>query len=1593
MKSIRFFFILMLFSCLIFFQITEAATFVTVEDYLNGWHAKNLTFRWALTGADYIEYYIDSNAPQQTTTGTVKIDTHLLNNSHTLTVKAYKAPGGIIGAQELGSQSFSLKFDNTLPNPPKNLNATIIYGNSTKSYIEVAFSLATDPISGIEGYAYTISKSPETPLMTYDPNKTDATGSHWFGNSTWLKGSQIPFSGIDKGDYYLNLIAVDKAGNNSSAISTKFSVDFLNRKPIISLSSSSHPDNTIWYKNPSAIIKIKLEEGSTTSLKHHFLVSSTNNKTETDLKNISAINWTNPPQEETLSPKIVSGKNYIYALAVNNIGYSNLTYYEINFDDLAPEIKITADVPEKIFTDKTGANLTWSITDLPSQNNSGLKQIYYVLYPLNPLSDPQTNLFQDKYKIDNTKTTETINFTSGPGAYYVYLGAEDNLGNRSYKTYTIYYKTTLALITDITITSPTNHNKDSWSSKTPAEFTYAAKLTAGAQLATKPYFYIVTKTSRTSQLIIDEAKKKEKENTLNLIATLYNNAETLYGPTDIETINYFDPQKINMISGSPYNGQWYLYVVAKDSQDSYFSKEYKFGIDMLKPKVTFIIEGGKQYTNKEEVSLTITPTALSPIKKMDIMNYIADPALAAGFNPSAHTNVTHFSAFSSPQKWKLSTYNGIEGKKIVGVAVANETEEWSNIEIASIEVDTTPPTASANFPRTLYIKDKGTISWNAEDKGISPSGLGETQIIKSTIFGGLPFPVTFQTVKAGEKSFTFEKMPEEKIDFRLDIYDKAGNYTLLQYKNISYYTLIIDRTPPDISINKSNLKIEGALEENNRFIIGSKEFTIKWAPGTDTLSGIEKYVIQFKREGEPDAFYELPDRTLSTIAFDKNKNEYAEKITLPYEGYFLLKLLAIDKCGNIGTFVSKLIDVDPNTLIQKFSLTEYPKSPKYAIDFELALNSNLSQFFGLYLEGNPKPLDEGSGSTSSKSFENIITPLKEGKYKFTLKVLDKKNLTTTIEKTVTIDTTPPNAIDTIKAYADSSKKDIIEENKSYGYENPYFEWTAPADNLSGIQGYLVSISEDSKKEPTDTITDIKYQAKNLVSGKTYYLNVKALDNAGLSSAIKTFTYAMPQPESIQIKDKGISIVRGAKFTFSAKAYDNKNQEIIGYSSFSWEKTEGEGDINKDTGEFTASNTLGKVKIKAASDNGKTDEIEINITEEPVKIEIDPAQGAKTATDQSFTFTVIGKDAANNTVIINPSWTASPAPANIQGSGNQGIFSANQKGTYTVSAQYKQLKASANIEVYQADHTPPDSFNLLEPSNQKRINKEEPITLKWELTKDDPNGSGMDKYEIMLNGTKIGETDTKTNTYTIPAKDLKDGTYTWIVAAFDKLGNKREAAPFTFIVNIKGPIITVKIDNREVNNGDIINANPKFTIELQDPNGVKKDSIKLTLNGKAVSQGLSIQSASSASDINIIAAYAPTEKLSEGKNTLFIEAYDTENYKTEREINDLTVMAGLSIIGSPRNYPNPFKPSSGESTNIVYTLSQDAEITLYLYNIAGEQVWRKALLPGQEGAHPGENSVAWNGKDFSNEIVGNGVYLLAITSGGKVLARGEIAVFE
>jgi hypothetical protein len=98
---------------------------------------------------------------------------------------------------------------------------------------------------------------------------------------------------------------------------------------------------------------------------------------------------------------------------------------------------------------------------------------------------------------------------------------------------------------------------------------------------------------------------------------------------------------------------------------------------------------------------------------------------------------------------------------------------------------------------------------------------------------------------------------------------------------------------------------------------------------------------------------------------------------------------------------------------------------------------------------------------------------------------------------------------------------------------------------------------------------------------------------------------------------------------------------------------------------------------------------------------------------------------------------------------------------------------------------------------------------------------------------------------------------------------------------------------------------------------------------------------------------------------------------------------LTITGEPLNYPNPFKIRSG--TTIGYTLTQDSNVQIDIYNAFGYKILTKHIESGANGASATQyNRVPITYQDFNYDLPA-GPYFYTILANNTLLAKGRMAI--
>lgn len=104
------------------------------------------------------------------------------------------------------------------------------------------------------------------------------------------------------------------------------------------------------------------------------------------------------------------------------------------------------------------------------------------------------------------------------------------------------------------------------------------------------------------------------------------------------------------------------------------------------------------------------------------------------------------------------------------------------------------------------------------------------------------------------------------------------------------------------------------------------------------------------------------------------------------------------------------------------------------------------------------------------------------------------------------------------------------------------------------------------------------------------------------------------------------------------------------------------------------------------------------------------------------------------------------------------------------------------------------------------------------------------------------------------------------------------------------------------------------------------------------------------------------------------------------------LAGSTLTAPILNYPNPFSPPS-QPTTICYSLSENADINIYIFDITNHLTKKFSLKSGSNGGIAGINNITWEGVSEVGDVVSNGVYILKIIASGKLIGKSKIAVLK
>jgi chitodextrinase/flagellar hook assembly protein FlgD len=265
-----------------------------------------------------------------------------------------------------------------------------------------------------------------------------------------------------------------------------------------------------------------------------------------------------------------------------------------------------------------------------------------------------------------------------------------------------------------------------------------------------------------------------------------------------------------------------------------------------------------------------------------------------------------------------------------------------------------------------------------------------------------------------------------------------------------------------------------------------------------------------------------------------------------------------------------------------------------------------------------------------------------------------------------------------------------------------------------------------------------------------------------------------------------------------------------------------------------------------------------------------------------------------------------------------------------------------------------------------------LTLNWSPAKDNV---AVSHYEVFKDGVKIEDNVTNTS-FTVENLDLKT-SYDFSVKAVDEEGNTSDESLDLEVTTTddadQGPVV----DFTEINQSTFADQRTvvKFnvgeagfmTLNIKDASG--KIIHKGPQNSRIDAGGRNIPLNVRALKDGVYTIEVAMEELDGGKTMLY------RTLVIDHIAPKVTAATASNITELPTS-----TQTTGKTSNIQYTLDEDAEVTIQVFDSANKLV---ATLLNKAPQTKGVNSVQWNGYNRFNQLVADGKYSVTIRAVDKV----------
>ncbi|OGI11025.1 MAG: hypothetical protein A2Y40_00065 [Candidatus Margulisbacteria bacterium GWF2_35_9] len=247
---------------------------------------------------------------------------------------------------------------------------------------------------------------------------------------------------------------------------------------------------------------------------------------------------------------------------------------------------------------------------------------------------------------------------------------------------------------------------------------------------------------------------------------------------------------------------------------------------------------------------------------------------------------------------------------------------------------------------------------------------------------------------------------------------------------------------------------------------------------------------------------------------------------------------------------------------------------------------------------------------------------------------------------------------------------------------------------------------------------------------------------------------------------------------------------------------------------------------------------------------------------------------------------------------------------------------------------------------------------------------------------------------------KNVTYYYTLFAYDGAGNFSVGAKKQVILTDTGLQAAMNVSTNfklvntsgvssNVYNNDYVDGQVTIAVYVTVTPPSSNQLISLNITG-AVSKTITFNATST---FNIVLV---SVQLTQNTNTLTFQAEDSlGNLSIARSLTvrvavneSVALKAGSQILP----YPAPYNPDNGNLT-VAYELNQAANLKMYIYNIAGQLVYKDTFLANGVGGSVGYNTVTVTNTSSFGSKWANGVYIIRLVSSNKIVGTGKFLVIK